>query len=115
PALAPDGSIFFSDIGNAIYRYEPNSGKTAVVGQASGRSNGLMFNQKGDLIAAEGANTGGNRRISITSGIQGAKDGTVKALVDRFEDKRFNSPNDLAIDRRGRVYFSDPRYVGSEP
>jgi gluconolactonase len=115
PALAPDGSIFFSDIGETIYRFDPETRQTAVFRRPSGRTNGLMFNQQGDLIACEGANTGGNRRISITSGIEGAKDGTVKALVDRFEDKRFNSPNDLAIDRRGRVYFSDPRYVGSEP
>lgn len=115
PVLAPDGSIFFSDIGNAIYRYDPKSGKTEPFRKPSGRSNGLMFNQKGELIAAEGANTGGNRRISITSGIQGGKDGEVKTLSAGFEGKKFNSPNDLAIDGEGNVYFSDPRYVGSEP
>src|SRR5205807_10621662 len=81
----------------------------------SGRANGLMFNQQGDLIACEGANTGGGRRISITTGISGPRDGTVRTLADRFEGKRFNSPNDLAIDRQGRVYFTDPRYVGNEP
>src|SRR5262249_38344075 len=89
--------------------------KTAVFRRPSGRANGLMFNQQGDLIVCEGANTGGNRRISITSGIDGGKEGTVKTLVDRFENKKFNSPNDLAIDSRGQIYFSDPRYVGSEP
>jgi gluconolactonase len=115
PALAPDGSIFFSDIGNAIYRYEPKIGKTELFRKPSGRSNGLMFNQEGDLIAAEGANTGGNRRISVTSGIKGGKDGEAKALSTGFEGKKFNSPNDLAIDGDGNVYFSDPRYVGSEP
>src|SRR4030095_903094 len=41
PALAPDGSILFSDIGNAIYRYDPKSGKTELFRQPSGRSNGL--------------------------------------------------------------------------
>lgn len=115
PALAPDGSIFFSDIGNAIYRYDPKSGKTELFRKPSGRSNGLMFNQKGELIAAEGANTDGNRRISITSGIQGGKEGVVKTLSAGLEGKKFNSPNDLAIDSEGNVYFSDPRYVGSEP
>lgn len=115
PALAPDGSIFFSDIGNAIYRYDPKSGKTELFRKPSGRSNGLMFNQQGDLIAAEGANEGGNRRISITSGIQGGKDGEVKTLSGGLDGKKFNSPNDLAIDGEGNVYFSDPRYVGKEP
>lgn len=115
PALAPDGSIFFSDIGNAIYRYDPKSGKTELFRKPSGRSNGLMFNQKGDLIAAEGANEGGNRRISITSGIQGSNDGEVKTLSGGLDGKKFNSPNDLAIDGDGNVYFSDPRYVGKEP
>ncbi len=73
-----------------------------------------MFNQDGALIACEGANTGGKRRISITSGIEGEKDGRVRTLAERYDGKRFNSPNDLAIDSQGRVYFTDPRYVGSE-
>ncbi len=115
PALAPDGSIFFSDIGNAIYRYDPKSSKTELFRKPSGRSNGLMFNQNGDLIAAEGANEGGSRRISISSGIQGGKEGKVKTLSGGLDGKKFNSPNDLAIDSEGNVYFSDPRYVGNEP
>jgi gluconolactonase len=114
PALAPDGSILFSDIGETIYRYDPQAGKTDVFRRPSGRANGLMFNQQGALIACEGANTGGNRRISITTGITGGNDGEVKTLADRYEGKRFNSPNDLAIDPQGRVYFTDPRYVGND-
>jgi gluconolactonase len=61
-------------------------------------------------VAAEGANTGGNRRVTRTE-----KDGTIRVLADRWKGKRFNSPNDLTIDTRGRVYFTDPRYVGREP
>ncbi len=115
PALAPDGSILFSDIGNAIYRYDPASGKSAVFRKPSGRANGLMFDQLGRLIACEGANTGGNRRISVTKGIHGEKDGVTHTLADKYESKMFNSPNDLAIDPQGNIYFSDPRYVGDEP
>lgn len=115
PALAPDGSILFSDIGNAIYRYDPATGKTAVFRKPSGRSNGLMFDQQGRLIACEGANTGGNRRISVTQGIHGEKDGVTHTLSDKYKGKMFNSPNDLAIDPKGNIYFSDPRYVGDEP
>ena len=36
-------------------------------------------------------------------------------MADRFQGKRFNSPNDVTVDTKGRVYFSDPRYVGDEP
>ena len=44
-----------------------------------------------------------------------ACDGALTVLADRFEGKRFNSPNDLVIHPRGWIYFSDPRYVGPEP
>src|SRR5262249_24972677 len=36
-------------------------------------------------------------------------------LAERYQGKRFNSPNDVTVDRAGRVYVSDPRYVGEEP
>ena len=91
-------------------RFDPETGKTTVFREPSGRANGLIFDPTGRLIAAEGANTGGNRRVSITE-----RDGTVRTLADRYQGKRFNSPNDVAVDRKGRVYVSDPRYVGSEP
>ena len=110
PCLGPDGCIYFSDIGNRIMKFDPGANKTTVVRDPSGRSNGLKFDSAGRLVACEGANTGGNRRISVTG-----KDGTVRTLADRYAGKRFNSPNDLTIDSRGRVYFTDPRYVGSEP
>jgi gluconolactonase len=110
PAAGPDGCIYFSDIGNRIMKFDPATGKTTEFRKPSGRSNGLKFDAMGRLVACEGANTGGGRRISITG-----KDGTVRSLADRFEGKRFNSPNDLTPDAKGRIYFSDPRYVGKEP
>jgi gluconolactonase len=109
-AMAEDGSILFSDIGDRIMKYDPRTGKATVFREPSGRANGLIFDPAGRLIAAEGANTGGQRRITITE-----RGGTVRTLADRYQGKRFNSPNDVAVDRQGRVYFSDPRYVGSEP
>jgi gluconolactonase len=109
PALGSDGKIYFSDIGNRIYRFDPASKKTDVYRDPSGRSNGLAFDAEGRLFAAEGANTGGGRRISVTE-----KDGKVRTLADKYDGKRFNSPNDLAFDAKGNVYFTDPRYVGDE-
>ncbi|MFO0876620.1 MAG: SMP-30/gluconolactonase/LRE family protein [Gemmataceae bacterium] len=110
PAVGPDGGIYFSDIGNAIMKFDPASKKTTVFRRPSGRSNGLDFDAEGRLVACEGANTGGNRRITRTT-----RDGTVEVVADRWDGKRFNSPNDLIIDREGRIYFTDPRYVGDEP
>lgn len=110
PALGPDGCIYFSDIGNRIMKFDPAAGKTTEYRKPSGRANGLDFDPQGRLVAAEGANTGGNRRVTVTE-----KDGTIKVLADRWKGKRFNSPNDLTIDVKGRVYFTDPRYVGDEP
>lgn len=109
PVEGPDGSICFSDIGDRIMRFDPKTGKTTEFRKPSGRSNGLKFDAKGLLVACEGANTGGGRRVSVTE-----KDGSVKTLADGFDGKRFNSPNDLTIDAKGRVYFSDPRYVGDQ-
>ena len=65
--------------------------------------------RRGRLIAAEGANTGGNRRITLTE-----KNGSIRVLADNWKGKRFNSPNDLTIDLKGRIYFTDPRYGGNE-
>jgi gluconolactonase len=90
-------------------KFDPRTNKTTTFRDSSGRSNGLKFDAQGRLVACEGANTGGGRRISITE-----KDGTAKTLADKWDGKRFNSPNDLTLDSEGRIYFSDPRYVGNE-
>lgn len=110
PAPAADGSILFSDIGDRIMRFDPATGAVSVFRKPSGRANGLMFDAEGRLVVCEGANTGGRRRLSITE-----SDGTVRTLTDRWDGKRINSPNDLAISPSGDIYFSDPRYVGDEP
>jgi gluconolactonase len=109
-ALAGDGAILFSDIGDRIMRFDPETGRTTIFREPSGRANGLIFDSVGRLVVAEGANTGGGRRVSITD-----KEGHVRTLADSYQGKRFNSPNDVAVDDQDRVYVSDPRYVGSEP
>jgi gluconolactonase len=109
-ALRDDGAILFSDIGDRIMKFDPKTGIVTTFRDPGGRANGLIFDPKGRLIVAEGANTGGKRRVSITE-----SDGTVRTLADRYQGKRFNSPNDVAVDAQGRVYVSDPRYVGDEP
>lgn len=105
PAQGPDGCIYFTDIGNRIMKFDPATGKTVEFRNPSGRANGLDFDARGRLVACEGANTGGNRRVTLTD-----KDGRIRVLADKWQEKRFNSPNDLTIDTQGRIYFTDPRY-----
>jgi gluconolactonase len=57
------------------------------------------------LLACEGPGEGGNRRVT-----RAEKDGRITVLADRYHGKRLNSPNDIDIDAKGRVYFTDPRY-----
>src|SRR5438046_1103902 len=86
PVEGPDGCVYFDSIGNRIMKFDPKTGKTTAFRDPSGRSNGLKFDATGRLIACEGANTGGNRRVSATE-----KDGAVKTLADKYDGKRFNS------------------------
>ncbi len=115
PAVAPDGSIYFSDIPfgkdkGQILRFDPKTKKTSVFAEDSHKSNGLKFDAKGNLIACEGSDEGG-RCVSQWD----VKTGKRVVLVDKYMGKAFNAPNDLAIDLKGRIYFTDPRYLGDEP
>jgi len=101
PAADKDGNVFFSDIPNQrIHKLDVATGKISVWCADSGRANGLMFDAEGRLLACEG----GRRRLVRY------EDGKPKMLAERWKDKRLNSPNDLAIDAQGGVYFTDPRY-----
>ncbi len=105
PVWHPTGNVLFSDIvNNRIMRRDPK-GVVHVFRVPSGRSNGLLFDQKGRLLACEGGGIQSARRVTRTE-----KDGTITILTDNFQGKRYNSPNDLTIDSKGRIYFTDPRY-----
>ncbi len=115
PCVAPDGRIYFSDIpegkdAGKIMRFDPKTKKTDVFVEDSGKSNGLKFDAKGNLIACEGSDDGG-RCVSRYD----VKTGKRVTLTDKYRGKRYNAPNDLSIDTKGRIYFTDPRYLGDEP
>jgi len=119
PTVAPDNTVYFSDItfthqadmqAGHIMRFHPETGETSVFRSPSGMSNGMKFDAQGRLVVAEGADFGG-RRITRTDMNTGKSD----IIAGLYEGKPFNSPNDLTIDENGRIYFTDPRYVGYEP
>lgn len=123
-AVAPDNMVYFSDItfthvskqlkqpleAGHIWKYDPTTGKSTIFRSPSGMSNGLKFDAEGNLIVAEGADFGGRRLIKTDM-----KTGKSYILAGLYEGRPFNSPNDIAIDEKGRIYFSDPRYLGHEP
>ena len=115
PAVAPDGSIYYTDIpvgkdGGLIMRFDPATRQTAVFTLDSGKANGLIFDSEGYLLACEGSDIGG-QRVSRWN----VKTGERKTVADKYQGKKFNAPNDLCLDKQGRIYFTDPRYLGDEP
>lgn len=100
------GTLVFSDIpGNRIHALTPPSTITTFL-EPSGNSNGLAIDKNGVLHACEH----GNRRVSrIDMG------GMVTTVVDTYQGKKLNSPNDLIIRDDGNIYFTDPPYGLANP
>jgi gluconolactonase len=98
PAWHPELGLLTSGEGNINRR--DRDGKMSVYRENAG-SNGLMFDREGRFIICEPV----QRRVTRLD-----KNGQLTVLADRFEGKRFNQPNDLTMDSKGRIYFSDPRY-----
>jgi gluconolactonase len=73
-------------------------------------ANGIIFDSEGRMLVAEGADFGG--RCVIRTDMTTGKSEIIAGL---YNGRSFNAPNDLAIDERGRIYFTDPRYMGHEP
>jgi gluconolactonase len=107
----PGAYLLFSDIpGNVIMQWSPSSGKMVFrdhifadsfpAGKLVG-TNGLTLDKLGRIIAAEH----GNRRVSRI-----ARDGKLTVLADRYEGKRFSSPNDVVVKSNQDVYFTDPPF-----
>ena len=107
------GRVLFSDIpANAINEWTPAggaklflkpsgySGSAPFTGKEPG-SNGLTYDAQGHLVLCQH----GDRRIARLE-----ENGTFKMLADRYQGKRFNSPNDLAFRSNGDLYFTDPAY-----
>ena len=123
-AVAPDGMVYFSDItfshvskdkkgvieAGHIWKLDPKTLKATIFRSPSGMSNGIKFDAAGNMIVAEGADFGGRRVIRTDM-----KTGKSYIIAGLFEGRPFNSPNDITIDLKGRIYFSDPRYLGHEP
>jgi len=105
PAGDAVGDVYFTDIpNNRIIKWSLDGTPTVFIDN-SGGANGLYFDKDGNLLACQGE---ARRLVSISP------KGVVTVLADEYRGKKFNSPNDLWIDPKGGVYFSDPRYGNRE-
>jgi gluconolactonase len=108
PACDGAGNLYFADIENNRILKLAADGTRTVFREPSGRTNGQTFDREGRLLHCEGSEfgPGGGRRITRTD----LASGEYTVLTDRYEGQRYNSPNDICVDGRGRIYFTDPRY-----
>jgi gluconolactonase len=99
PLWHPDGFYYFVDIRKStLHRLTPGK-PPELVRDSTGEGNGTTFDLQGRLVICEG----GNRRVTRWSG-----DGRSEVLVDRYEGKRLNRPNDVACKSDGSLWFTDP-------
>ena len=102
PAVDKYGNVFFTDQPNdRILKWSAEDNSVTVFMQPSGRSNGLYFDHNGILLACADEK---NQLWRIDS------DKNVTVLIDGFEGKKLNGPNDLWVDPKGGIYFTDPFY-----
>ena len=93
-------ALLFTDIPNSrIMRYDHHTGECTEWSTGTEGTNGLNFSADGVLYGC----SGGGRRI-----LRFEADGSFSSLPHRLDGKRHNRPNDLAIDRKGRIWFTDP-------
>ncbi len=99
PLWHPDGFYYFVDVrASKLYRMVPGHAPE-VVRDKTGGGNGTTFDLERRLVLCEGE----NRRVTRTGA-----DGRIEVLMDRFEGKRLNRPNDVVCRSDGSIYFTDP-------
>ena len=99
PLWHPDGFFYFVDVrASMLYRLPPG-GAPEVVREKTGGGNGTTFDLQGRLVLCEGD----HRRVTRRDA-----DGRFEVLMDRFEGRRLNRPNDVVCRSDGSIYFTDP-------
>lgn len=107
PAAANPKTVVFSDVVNDRL-LSMSGGRIEIIAAPAGRTNGNAFDRTGRLVSCEGAEhgPGGGRRVVRRRTLSSEPE----VLAERYDGFRLNSPNDVSVDERGRIFFSDPRY-----
>jgi len=101
PAWSHDGYLVFSDVpAGKIMRHVPEHG-AEVFRESSNGAAGNAFDSQGRLYTCETR----ARRVTRTD-----KKGRIEVVAEKWEGKRLNAPNDLAVSKSGHVYFTDPAF-----
>ena len=110
PAVDREGNVYFTDVINQRIMKLGRDGLLSIYRENSNVANGLLIDPQGHLIACEGAEferpgvkLKGTPRVTRTD----LKTGRIEVLADNYEGKPLQGPNDVTIDGRGRLYFTD--------
>jgi len=103
PVYVPAGRfLVWSDIPNdRLLRWDETTGVVGVFRQPANYANGQTLDGAGRLLTCEQ----GTRRVTRTE-----HDGSITVIADRYDGKRFNSPNDVVVRSDGSIWFTDPSY-----
>jgi gluconolactonase len=105
--VAANGDVYFSDIpNNRIHKWSVADRKLSTFAEETNGANGLFFAEDGSLYACQGL----AKRVAAYT----ANGTDSSSLAKRYDGNKFNKPNDLWIDGKGGVYFSDPNYGNTE-
>jgi gluconolactonase len=107
---AADGVVIFSDIpGDRMYRFNPTSERVDIYREPSNKANGNVLDHEHRLLTCEHATS----RV-----VRQEADGGMTVIAAHYDGIELNSPNDIVVDRDGRLYFTDPpygRHAGTGP
>jgi len=110
PAVDRDGNVYFTEmVFERIMKLTPK-GALSVFREHSNEANGLLIDPQGRLIACEGAES---TRMGVTQKFKpqvtrtDLRTGKIEVLADNYQGKPFDGPNDVTIDGKGRLYFTD--------
>ena len=102
PASDKEGNVYFTDQPNdKIIKWNAEDNTLSVFKEPAGRANGLYFDHNGNLLAAADEK---NELWRIDN------DGNVDTLLTNYNGKKLNGPNDIWVDPKGGIYFTDPYY-----
>ena len=110
PTVDREGNVYFTEITTQRIMKLGTNGLLSTYREKSNAANGLLIDPEGRLIACEGGElerpgvkVAGSPRVTRTD----LKTGKIEVLADNYQGKSFTAPNDVTIDSKGRLYFTD--------